>query len=234
MIIPPANGPRSLTVHDAVAPFCALIVTTVPIGRVRWAHVPGGAASYQVAPPDWLRPEGAGADEPDPPDPEERGAGFGVDAGLAAAAFTVVVVRRTGAGVVVTRADARRARYAVVATVDGGDGVVVGTSVVGGGASGCTPSSPAGSDVDGPRVATASTPDGELPDETETGPEFINASAGPPAIAAHSATGTARRAFLNPRVVRTPPLLQNAGAARPPLPVWKRSQRRLRLERRRT
>ena len=51
MIIPSTYGPRSLTVHDAVAPDELLIVTTVPIGNVLWAHVPGGAASYHVAPP---------------------------------------------------------------------------------------------------------------------------------------------------------------------------------------
>lgn len=45
----------------------------------------------------------------------------------------------------------------------------------------------------------------------------ISASAGPPAIAAQSAMGTARRAFFNPRVVRTPTSPENAGAARPPL-----------------
>jgi hypothetical protein len=35
-------------------------------------------------------------------------------------------------------------------------------------------------------------------------------------MAAHRTTGTARRAFLGPRVVRAPPLVKNAGAARPP------------------
>src|SRR5947209_7238704 len=63
MIIPSAYGPRSLTVQEAVAPDELLIVTTVPIGNDLWAHVPGGAASYHVAPPLWLRPDGAGAGE---------------------------------------------------------------------------------------------------------------------------------------------------------------------------
>ena len=91
MIIPSAYGPRSLTVQLAVAPDELLIVTTVPIGRVLWAHVPGGAASYHVAPPLWLRPDGAGAGELE--------VGFG--AGLAGAvvgfgvALAVVVVCRT-------------------------------------------------------------------------------------------------------------------------------------------
>jgi len=76
-------------VHVAVAPLDALIVTTVPIGKVRCAHVPGGAASYHVAPPLWLRPEGAVDVDPD----AGFGAGFaGVVAGLGAG--LVVVVRR--------------------------------------------------------------------------------------------------------------------------------------------
>src|SRR5947208_7788539 len=51
MIIPSAYGPRSLTVQLAVAPDELLIETTVPMGNDLWAHVPGGAASYHVAPP---------------------------------------------------------------------------------------------------------------------------------------------------------------------------------------
>jgi hypothetical protein len=119
MIIPPAYGPRSLTVQLAVAPDELLIVTTVPIGNVLWAQVPGGAASYHVAPPLCVRPEGAGVA------PDE---GFG--AGLAGAvvglgvAFTVVVVRRTtvvdGVGRVVDRVRAAAVVDVVDATVVGG------------------------------------------------------------------------------------------------------------------
>jgi len=102
-------------------------VTTVPIGNVRCAHVPGGAASYHVAPPLCVRPDGAA--DPDDPVPD-----FGVGlAGAAAsfgAAFTVVVVRR---GCVVDGA-ARRvvARVAVTAVVDVSGATVVGGSVGGG------------------------------------------------------------------------------------------------------
>jgi len=126
--MPSAYGPRSRTVHCAVAPFDAWIVTTVPIGNVLWAHVPGGAASYQVAPPLCVRPDGAGAAEPDPDD-AGLGAGLaGAAAGLAAAVLSVVVVRR---GVVedVVRSAAGRTRAATaVDDVDGG--TVVGGSVV--------------------------------------------------------------------------------------------------------
>ena len=95
MIMPSANGPRSLTLQVAVAPVDWLrIVTTVPIGNVRWAHVPGGAASYHVAPPLWLRPEGAGAAEADEPEPGFGAVLAGAAAGFAAG-FNVVVVRRT-------------------------------------------------------------------------------------------------------------------------------------------
>src|SRR5438309_7783398 len=127
MIMPSAYGPRSLTVHCAVAPFDALTVTTVPMGNVLWAHVPGGAASYHVAPPLCVRPDGAA--DPDDPVPD-----FGVGlAGAAAgfgAAFTGVVVRR---GTVVDGA-ARRvvARVAVTAVVDVGGATVVGGAVGGG------------------------------------------------------------------------------------------------------
>ena len=42
MMRPAPYGPRSVTVHVAVAPFDRLvIVTTVPFGRVWWAHSPG-------------------------------------------------------------------------------------------------------------------------------------------------------------------------------------------------
>jgi hypothetical protein len=128
MIIPSAYGPRSLTLHWAVAPFDALIVTTVPIGNVRCAHVPGGAASYHVAPPLWLRPDGAGAADPDPEEPD-FGAGFaGAAAGLGAG-FTVVVVWRTtvvdGAADVVVRTRCASGVYVAGASVVGGDGGTV-------------------------------------------------------------------------------------------------------------
>ncbi|MBV8560550.1 MAG: hypothetical protein JO050_07240, partial [Acidimicrobiia bacterium] len=63
-------------------------MTTVPIGNVRWAHVPGGAASYQVAGPLWVRPWGA---VPAPGD-SEVGAGFG--AGFAGAEIDLTGVAR--------------------------------------------------------------------------------------------------------------------------------------------
>jgi hypothetical protein len=118
MIMPSTNGPRSLTVHEAVAPDELLIVTTVPIGNVLCAHVPGGAASYHVAPPLWVRPAGAGVD------PDE-----GLGAGLAGAVvgfgvvFTVVAVRRT------TVVDGEGVAARTRATVDGG---AVTATVVGG------------------------------------------------------------------------------------------------------
>jgi len=131
MIMPSANGPRSLTVHVAVAPDWLLMVTTVPIGNVRWAHVPGGAASYHVAPPLWERPVGAGAPDPDEPEPEpDFGAGLaGAAAGLGAG-FVVVVVRRTAVVDGAVRAVVVRTRATavvdVVATAVGGS---VGTGV---------------------------------------------------------------------------------------------------------
>jgi len=127
MIIPSAYGPRSLTVHWAVAPDELLMVTTVPIGSVRWAHVPGGAASYHVAPPLSVRPDGAA--EPDDPDPD-FGAGLAGAAAGFGAAFTAVVVRR---GTVVGGA-ARRvvARSTVAAVVDVGGATVVDGAVGGG------------------------------------------------------------------------------------------------------
>jgi len=171
MIIPSTKGPRSLTVHVAVAPDWLLMVTTVPIGNVRWAHVPGGAASYHVAPPLWVRPDGAGAADPDEPEP-----GFG--AGLAGAAaglgagFTVVVVRRTAVVGGAVLAVVARTRATVLDVV---------TAVVD-----SSPRSTCGGDANG------------------GGDACMSASAGALAIAAQSATGTARRAFLDPRVVRTP------------------------------
>jgi len=126
--MPSAYGPRSRTVHCAVAPFDAWIVTTVPIGNVLWAHVPGGAASYQVAPPLCVRPDGAGAAEPDP-DGAGLGAGLaGAVAGLAAAAaFSVVVVRRGVVDGVVRNAAGFTRATTAVDDVDGG--TVVGGSV---------------------------------------------------------------------------------------------------------
>src|SRR5206468_2992274 len=118
--------------------------TTVPFGSVWWAHVPGGAASYQVAPPDWLLPDGADVDED------------GLAAGLA------LVGVATWAGI----------------ELGGGDACA-------------------------------------------------RASTGTASMAAQSASGTAKRAALDPRVVRTPPLLQNAGTAHP-ASVLKRTQRRSR------
>jgi hypothetical protein len=211
MIIPSAYGPRSLTVQEAVAPEELLIVTTVPIGKVLWAQVPDGAASYHVAPPLWLRPDGAGAVEPDP----VVGVGFaGAVVGFGVV-LTVVVVRRTIVvdGVVLTVVWTR-------ATVVGGSVIatVVGGSVGTGASERLTRlSTGRGSGADAASCTSSrKTCDGA---EAGGGDACIRASAGPPAMAAQRATGTARRAFLEPRVVRTPPLLQNAGAARPPLQI---------------
>ena len=201
MIMPSANGPRSLTVHVAVAPDWLLMVTTVPIGNVRWAHVPGGAASYHVAPPLWERPDGAGVPDPDEPEPD-FGAGLaGAAAGLAAG-FTVVVVRRTAVVGGAVRAVVARTRATpvvdVVAAVVGG---AVGTGV----SEGLTRSStgrvadPAAASDTSPRSTCGGDADGG-------GDACMSASAGALAIAAQSATGTARRAFLDPRVVRVLPL----------------------------
>jgi hypothetical protein len=224
MMRPSTNGPRSRTVHDAVAPVDWLrMVTTVPIGNVRCAHVPGGAASYQVAPPLWVRPLGAVDDPPD-------GAGFGAD--LAAGAGL-------GAGFVVgvaARAGAFCTGFAVVLVVDGwrrGRTADVGGAV--GSGSGATVVVVSGSSNDSSerltRLSTVRPSATSSPVATETDADFAanctgsgdgdgdacsNVSNGTPAIAAQSATGTARRAFLDPRVVRTLSFLQNAGAARPP------------------
>lgn len=208
--------------HVAVAPDELLIVTTVPIGNVRCAHVPGGAASYHVAPPLWLRPDGAGAVDAEPDDPD-FGAGLaGAAAGLGAG-FTVVAVRRATVvgGPVDFVARTRRATgvYAAAASVVGGAGATV--------VSGAATSSSTGAGCCGADAETVRAPLRTWGGDEDGGAAAcIRASAGPPAIAAHKATGTARRVFLNARVVRTPPLLQNAGAARPPLHVLKRSQRR--------
>jgi hypothetical protein len=127
MIRPSTKGPRSFTRHVAVAPVeTAVMVTTVPIGNVRWAHVPGGAASYQVAPPDWVRPEGAD-DDPDGAEDfgaVERGAVVGLGAGR-----VVVGARRTGAVCAVGLVAPRRTAAVV-------GGVVAGGTVVGGAVSG--------------------------------------------------------------------------------------------------
>lgn len=54
MIHPLTYGPRSATLHRTCLPVSLWVtVTMVPIGRVRCAHVPGGAASYHDALPDW-------------------------------------------------------------------------------------------------------------------------------------------------------------------------------------
>jgi len=203
MIMPSANGPRSLTVHVAVAPDWLLMVTTVPIGNVRWAHVPGGAASYHVAPPLWERPVGAGAPDPDEPEPEpDFGAGLaGAAAGLAAG-FTVVVVRRTAVVGGAVRAVVARTRATpvvdVVAAVVGG---AVGTGV----SEGLTPSSTGR--VANPAAASDTSPRSTCGGDADGGGDAcMSASAGALAIAAQSATGTARRAFLDPRVVRVLPL----------------------------
>jgi len=129
MIIPSAYGPRSLTVQVAVAPDELLMVTTVPMGSVWCAQVPGGAASYHVAPPLWLRPDGAGAADPDPDEPG-FGAGFaGVAAGFGFGFSVVVVCRATvvgGAVDVVARTRCANGVYVAGASVVGGDeGVVV-------------------------------------------------------------------------------------------------------------
>src|SRR5437867_12546684 len=79
MIMPSTYGPRSWTVQVAVAPLATSVMCTiVPLGRVRWAHVPGGAASYQVAPPLWALPVGGAV-------------GADVDVGLALGAALVVL-----------------------------------------------------------------------------------------------------------------------------------------------
>lgn len=47
----PAVGPRSLTRHVVDAPFPGRVtLTTVPRGRVRWAHVPSGALNHEATP----------------------------------------------------------------------------------------------------------------------------------------------------------------------------------------
>jgi hypothetical protein len=198
------------------------MVTTVPIGSVRCAQVPGGAASYHVAPPLWLRLAGAVPDpEPEYPAPD-FGAGLVVGVVDLAAVLIVVVVRR---GTVVDGVVLAVVCTRATTVVDDVIGTVVGASV--------------GTGVAGPpvawgagwasRVDTATSLARRCGGEDEGGADAcIRARAGAPAMAAHSATGTARRAFLDPRVVRTPPLLQNAGAARPPPQITlKRSQRRL-------
>jgi hypothetical protein len=184
--------------------------------------VPGGAASYHVAPPLWLLPAGAAAPEPDPEDPDpDRGAGRVVAVVAFGAARNVVDVRR-GTVVVVTR------RAVVVGTADTAVVDVAGGTVVVG---------PAGAGVDGAMAsstgcagatdATASSPVATWGGDADGGADAcMSANAGAPAIAAHSATGTAKRAFLDPRVVRTPPLLENAGAACPPPHMLKLTQRR--------
>ena len=203
MIMPSANGPRSLTVHVAVAPDWLLMVTTVPIGNVRWAHVPGGAASYHVAPPLWERPDGAGAPDPDEPEPEpDFGAGLaGAAAGLGAG-FTVVVVRRTAVVDGAVRAVVVRTR--ATAVVD-----VVATAVgrsVGTGVSEPLTRSSTGRVAD-PAAASDTSPRSTCGGDADGGGDAcMSASAGALAIAAQSATGTARRAFLDPRVVRVLPL----------------------------
>jgi hypothetical protein len=206
MINPSTKGPRSLTVHEAVAPDELLMVTTVPIGNVLCAHVPGGAASYHEAPPLWLRPDGAVVD------PDE-----GLGAGLAGAVvglgdvFTVVVVRRT------TVVDVEGAVARTRATVDGG---AVATTVVGGsvgtGASERLTrlSTGRGADV---AASDTSSRDTWTGDDAGGGDACISANAGPPAMAAQRATGTARRAFAKPRVVRTPPLWKTPGPSASPL-----------------
>src|SRR5438309_6877908 len=93
MIRPSTYGPRSETVHVAVAPLATSVMcTTVPLGSVRWAHVPGGAASYQLAPPLWVLPEGAAGGA-------ALGAGADLDVGVAVigrGAGRVVLVARRG------------------------------------------------------------------------------------------------------------------------------------------
>ena len=213
MIAPSAYGPRSSTVHVAVAPDALVIVTTVPIGNVRWAHVPGGAASYQVAGPLWVRPWGA------VPAPGDVDVGAGLDGGAdnLDAGFTAAVARRAVGGGAVLR-NARGVNVAWAMVVGCGEGTVV----FGAAACSTTGAGRSGAEADTVR-APLSTWGGE---DDGGAPRCTSASAGPPAIAAHRATGTARRAFLKPRVVRTPPLGQNAGAACPLPHVLKPTQRR--------
>jgi hypothetical protein len=202
-------------VHEAVAPVDRLvIVTTVPLGRVWWAHVPGGAASYHVAPPVWLVPEGAADADPDGAVPD-LGAGLAVDVVGLGAGRVVVVVARRAVVVGVVRALAGNERPLV------GTGVVVGVVVDGGAAESArltrlsTGREAASSGP--PLVETARAAATWAGAEDGGGDACSSAITGTPAMAAHSTRGTPRRAFLDPRVVRTFPFLQNAGAARPRL-----------------
>jgi hypothetical protein len=174
-------------------------------------------------------PDGAGAaPEPDPDDPDpDLGAGFAGAADCFGAALAVVVVRRSDVVDVVRRAGVVGAVVTAVVDVDGG--TVVGS--VGGGSSSALPGS--STRCAGAAAATVSSPFITRTGDAAGGAETcMSASTGAPAIAAHSATGTARRAFLDPRVVRTPPLVQNAGAALLPRHVLKLTQRRFRTRRR--
>ena len=209
MMRPSTKGPLSLTLQLAVPPVDRLVmVTIVPNGSVRWAHVPGGAAWYQVAPPVWELPLGAGAEEDD---------GFGADLEVGAGAVeragerVVGGVRRTA--VVVVGRDAVLARNGVRtagALVVGGD--VVGGSVVGG--SGWLTSaaaerggaSPARSETRRPERARAAVA------VLGGGPAAARAATGTPAMARHKTMGTRRRVFLDPREVRgTPPFCKTPG-----------------------
>jgi hypothetical protein len=137
-------------------------------------------------------------------------------------AFTVVVVRR-GAVVdgtlrsVVVRTAATAFVDVVDATVVGGTvGTVVATSPVA-----CWGGS--GADAETATASPVRTCGGIDDGGADT---CIKASAGAPAIAAQSAMGTARRAFFNPRVVRTPPLMEKRRGRPSSASLLKRSQRR--------
>jgi hypothetical protein len=175
-----------------------------------------------------VRPDGAGADEVDGPDPDFGAALGAVEEGLGAGRVVVVVDRRA-ATVVAERTGALRAVGRVV-------GAIV-NAVVDGAAAARSAVSERLTRLSADRAAATSV---VPPADTDTaaarcggedeggGAACSNASAGIPAMAAHNTRGMNRRARLGPRVVRTLSFLQNAGAARPPLHDLKRSQRRLR------
>ena len=178
-----------------------------------------------MAPPLWVRPDGAGAvPDPDPDDPEPVfGAGLAAVAAGLGVAFTVVVVRR---GAVVDGAlRSFVVRTTATAFVDVVGATVVGTSVVGT----VVATSPvacwggSGADADTATASPVTTCGGIDDGGADT---CIKASAGAPAIAAQSAMGTARRAFFNPRVVRTPPLMEKRRGRPSSASLLKRSQRR--------
>jgi hypothetical protein len=149
------------------------------------------------------------------------GAGLVVGVADLAAALMVVAVRR---GSVVGGAVLSVVRTRATTVVEDVGGTVVVAPAVTGVAG--PPVAPGGGWAS--RVDTATSLARRCGGDDDGGAEAcIRASAGAPAMAAHSSTGTASRAFVDPRVVRAPPLLQNAGAAVPPPHDLKLTQRRL-------